>query len=192
MKKIDLKKKDQRKISLNKRATLNLNNENASKVLQNNLKDFIHFKNCKIIASYFSINSEISTKFLNKFILDNNKILCLPVIKKHSDALIFREYNLKTKLISNKFGIMEPTDFSNELLPEIILTPCLAFDNKGFRLGYGGGYYDRTFSNLTNNQHEFISILVAFKDQRVQEVMHDKHDQKINYILTEKKLYKIL
>jgi 5-formyltetrahydrofolate cyclo-ligase len=55
-----------------------------------------------------------------------------------------------------------------------------------------GGYYDRTFSNLTNNQHEFIPIVVAFKDQRVKEVIHDEYDQKINYILTEKKLYKII
>ena len=61
----------------------------------------------------------------------------------------------------------------------------------GFRLGYGGGYYDKTFSYLKNINHHFISIVVAFEDQKVDEVVHNDLDQKINYILTEKDLYKI-
>ena len=86
---------------------------------------------------------------------------------------------------------MQPSDLSKEFLPEIILTPCLAFDENGFRLGYGGGYYDKTFSYLKKIKHKFISIAVAFDDQKIDELVHDKYDQKINYILTEKKLYKV-
>ena len=94
-------------------------------------------------------------------------------------------------MVSGKFGIMQPSDLSKEFLPEIILTPCLAFDEYGFRLGYGGGYYDKTFFYLKKIKHKFISIAVAFDDQKIDELVHDKYDQKIDYILTEKKLYKV-
>ena len=188
---INLKKDDQRKISAKKREALSFKNNTASQILPNHLKELINFDNYKIIASYISIKSEISTHFLNEFILYNNKTLCLPVIEKNSETLIFRKYDSVTKLISGKFGILEPSEINKETLPEIILTPCLAFDKKGFRLGYGGGYYDKTFIYLRNKKHKFISIAVAFEDQRVDEVAHNSFDQKINYILTEKELYKV-
>ena len=188
---INLKKNNQRKISAKKRSALNFKNNTASQILPKHLKDLINFDNYKIIASYISIKSEISTYFLNEFILYNNKTLCLPVIEKNSETLIFRKYDLETKLIPGKFGIMEPSEINKELLPEIILTPCLAFDKNGFRLGYGGGYYDKTFAYLRNQKHKFISVAVAFDGQKVNEVAHNSFDQKINYILTEKELYEV-
>ena len=191
MTEINVNKEYQRKISIKKRATLKDKNSNAFKSLPAHLKDLIDFKNYKIIASFISFKSEISTQFLNEFLLNNGKILCLPIIKKNSETLNFIEYNLKTKLVSGKFGIMQPSNLSKEFFPEIILTPCLAFDENGFRLGYGGGYYDKTFSYLKKIKHKFISIAVAFDDQKIDELVHDKYDQKIDYILTEKKLYKV-
>ena len=191
MTEINVNKEYQRKISIKKRATLKDKNSNAFKSLPDHLKDLIDFKNYKIIASFISFKSEISTQFLNEFLFNNGKNLCLPIIKNNSETLNFIEYNLKTKLVSGKFGIMQPSDLSKEFLPEIILTPCLAFDENGFRLGYGGGYYDKTFSYLKKIKHKFISIAVAFDDQKIDELVHDKYDQKINYILTEKKLYKV-
>tara|TARA_B100001179_G_scaffold9161_1_gene6085 strand:+ start:851 stop:1426 length:576 start_codon:yes stop_codon:yes gene_type:complete len=191
MTEINVNKEYQRKISIKKRATLKDKNSNASKTLQDHLNGLINFKNYKIIASFISFKSEISTQFLNEFLLNNGKILCLPIIKNNSETLNFIEYNLKTKLVSGKFGIMQPSDLSKEFFPEIILTPCLAFDENGFRLGYGGGYYDKTFSYLKKIRHKFISIAVAFDDQKIDELVHDKYDQKIDYILTEKKLYKV-
>ena len=191
MTEINVNKEHQRKISLKKRATLNNKNNNAFKTLPDHLKDLINFKNYKIIASFISFKSEISTQFLNEFLLNNGKILCLPIIKNNSETLNFIEYNLKTKLVSGKFGIMQPSNLDNAYLPEIILTPCLAFCERGFRLGYGGGYYDKTFSYLKKIKHKFNSIAVAFDDQKINTLVHDKYDQKIDYILTEKKLYTV-
>ena len=191
MTEISTNKKCQRKISIKKRAILKYKNNNAYKILPDHLKNLINFKNFKIIASFISFKSEISTQFLNKFLLEKGKILCLPIIKNNSEIVNFIEYNLKTKLVLGKFGILQPSDLSNELLPEIILTPCLAFDESGFRLGYGGGYYDKTFSYLKKINHKFVSIAVAFDGQKIDKLVYDKYDQKINYILTEKKLYKV-
>ena len=191
MTEISTNKKYQRKISIKKRSTLKYKNNSASKILPDNLKQLVNFNSYKIIASFISIRSEISTLFLNEFLLNNDKILCLPIIKNNSEILNFREFNLKTKLVPGKFGIMQPDDQNKEFLPELILTPCLAFDESGFRLGYGGGYYDKTFAYFKNLKHKFISIAVAFDGQKINKLIHDKYDQKINYILTEKKLYKI-
>ena len=87
------------------------------------------------------------------------------------------------------FGILEPNENCEALFPELILTPCLAFDKYGYRLGYGGGYYDKTFNKYNNIGHSFISVTVAFDGQRVNNVVNDQNDQKTDYILTEKKIY---
>ena len=141
---------------MKKRKIFFLKQKSASKVILKNLIKINNFKNTKIFASFISINSEISTKFLNDFLLNKDKILCLPVIKKNSKKLFFKEYKHKTKLIPGKFGIMETKKSSKELLPDIILTPCLAYDNDGYRLGYGGGYYDKTFVYLKKLKHKYI------------------------------------
>ena len=191
MNSIEIKKKLQRKLSEENRKLLRNTVKNTSKRLQENLSKGLFFNSKKKISSFISIKSEISTKHLNNFFIESDNILCLPVIKKDSNILFFREYNFSSNLVNGKFGTLEPDIFEKEILPDIILTPCLAFDKNGFRLGYGGGYYDKTFSYLKKIKHKFISIVVAYEKQLVSEVIHDNFDQKINYILTEKDLYKI-
>ena len=105
--------------------------------------------------------------------------------------MLFKEYNLKTKLVIGRYGILEPVD-TNTCLPDIILVPCLAFDSCGNRLGYGGGYYDKTISYLKSIKHSFLTVALAYDDQKIKNVVHNHLDQKLNYILTEKQLYKFL
>ena len=85
---------------------------------------------------------------------------------------------------------MEPDDNSKELLPDLVLVPCLAFDRFGNRIGYGGGYYDRTFARFESIEHSFVSIAIAYEGQKVDSIAHDKYDKKIDYIMTEKSIYK--
>lgn len=191
MKNIEIIKNEQRKLSKKKRLVLSRSNINVSVLLEKNLSDLKFFNDAKIIASFLSINSEISTKHLNKYIKDKKKIICLPVIKESYQYLIFHEYNLNNKLKIGKFGIKEPQNIENQYLPNIIFTPCLAFDEFGHRLGYGGGFYDKTFSYYKKIKHNFISIVFAYEGQKIDNVIHNKFDQKIDYILTEKELYKV-
>ena len=74
-------------------------------------------------------------------------------------------------------------------MPNLMFVPCLAFDIQGYRLGYGGGYYDRTFAYFKNTNHQFISVGFSYDDQKVNSVIRDQFDYKLNYILTEKQLY---
>mgnify|MGYP001158303341 CR=1 FL=1 len=191
MTEISKSKAEQRKEFIKKRNFLKQNNKSASLKLSENLGDLLYFKNSKNIASFISMKSEISTNSLNDYILKSDKILCLPTIKNNSELLTFKEYKPGSKLIAGKFGVMEPHENNQEILPEVILTPCLAFDKLGFRLGYGGGYYDRTLLMLKKIKHKFVSIAVAFDEQESTNVIHDENDQRINYILTEKRLYEV-
>ena len=149
----------------------------------------INFETTNIVSSFISINTEISTSELNNYILKKNKILCLPTILKKDYHLVFRNFINNDDLIEGFMKIKEPPNNSEIVIPEIIFVPCLAFDNFGFRLGYGGGYYDRTFSFLKNNKRKFISVGYAFDGQKVTEVPKDKFDIKLDYVITEKKIY---
>ena len=113
------------------------------------------------------------------------------ITNDNEERLIFKQFKPKDNLIVGKFGVKEPLD-SDIYLPDIIFTPCLAYDKFGFRLGYGGGYYDKTISYLYSINHNFLTIGLAYDDQKIDKVVHDHLDQKLNYILTEKQLYKIL
>ena len=189
---IDLLKKNQRYQSSKKRLILNKTINVESLFLNNILSRMDWFKKSKIVASFLSIKSEIPTAPLNGIIEKYEKILCLPAIPKNdSGILVFKRYFYGDKLSEGSYGVKEPIN-NNVHLPDIIFTPCLAFDIHGFRLGYGGGFYDKTISYLNDVKHNFITIGLAYDGQKVSNVVHDNLDQKLNYILTEKQLYKIL
>ena len=94
-------------------------------------------------------------------------------------------------MVKGKFKIMEPDKLSQKVNPDLILVPCVAFDKYGNRMGYGGGYYDRTINKLRFKFNNLKTIIVAFSKQEVKKIIIDENDQKLDYILTEKKLIKI-
>ena len=190
MTKVDIEKKKQRILSIKKREIQNIRNKKAPTELIKQILKIENFNHAKIVASFISIKSEISMDPLNKFLFRSNKIITLPVISKKKHHLIFRRFDKSTILIKSKLGVSEPDERSDELSPDFILIPCLAFDKSGYRLGYGGGYYDRTISEFRSSGHFFISVAVAYDNQKLDKIIKNKHDQKIDYILTEKKIYK--
>jgi 5-formyltetrahydrofolate cyclo-ligase len=189
---ISVLKKNQRHQSSKKRLILSKSINIESLFFDNILHTTDWFKKSKIVASFLSIKSEIPTVHLNQIIEKSGKVLCLPLMPKDdSGILTFKKYFYGDKLSVGSYGVKEPLS-KNSYLPDIIFTPCLAFDIHGFRLGYGGGFYDKTISYLNFIKHDFLTIGLAYDDQRVNDVVHDDLDQKLNYILTEKQLYKIL
>jgi 5-formyltetrahydrofolate cyclo-ligase len=187
---IKLKKKNQRFLASKKRENLYKNIYIDNLFIKNAISNEKFFKSSKIVSSFISIKSEISTIFLNKQIEILGKTLCLPVIiNNKSERLIFKKFTQGDNLIIGQYGVMEP--FTAKIcVPDLIFVPCLAFDNNGYRLGYGGGYYDKTIFYLNSINHNFLTIGFAYDDQKIEKVAHDDFDQKLNYILTEKQLYK--
>ena len=194
MKKNLSEKKNQRKEYLLIRKKISNKNKKAYKKLFNNLKISRIYKRSRVIGSYYSINSEIQTRELNNNILRSGKKLCFPIMKSKNKPLEFRIVNKKTKLITNKFNILEPSARSKLVSPDLLLVPCIAYNYLGKRLGYGGGYYDRTIKKLKNKSKissKFITIIVAFYKQKRKILKTNKFDQKCSYILTEKGLVKV-
>jgi len=188
----ETQKKKKKNLLLKKRINLKKNINLDNNFFYEILNQHQWFNESKVIASFLSIKSEIPTNSVNKFIEDSDKILCLPVIKEnYKNGLIFKLYKNGDQLNKGRFNVDEPAN-SKTCLPDVIFTPCLGYDNFGFRLGYGGGYYDKTISYLHSINHKFLSVALAYDDQKVDNIVHDNFDQKLNYILTEKQLYKIL
>ncbi len=187
-----LKKKQRNKFSILRKNIHNDSVYDFNYKIIDDLFEMNDFKKIKIVSSFFSIKTEISTLLLNKYLFKLKKKLVLPTIEFKSKILVFREYKINQKLRIGKYNIPEPPNKNNKHIPELLFVPCLAFDKKGFRLGYGGGYYDSTFAHFKKIKHNFISIGLAYDDQRVEEVFREKFDCKLDYVLTEKQLYRFL
>ena len=158
----------------------------------NDLIRYINFESIKTVASFISIRSEISTNELNKKIIELKKTLTLPVIEKNSKELIFKKYNPNNTLKLGKFNIPEPVSKNGKILPELFFVPCLGFDLNGYRLGYGGGFYDKTFAKFKKLNLQFYTVGFAFDDQKQSSIPKENFDYKLDFVLTEKQLYKFI
>ena len=140
-----------------------------------------------IVGGYFPINYEIDDlNILKELELKKFKI-SLPIVK-NNNKIDFYLWSLKDSLRLNDYGIPEP--FKNKMVyPDILLVPLVAFDHKRFRLGYGGGFYDRYIKRLEKIKN-FFSIGLAFDYQKVRKLKISKHDKKLDIILTNKSIYK--
>ena len=143
--------------------------------------------NKKNIGGYYPVNFEFNDLHMLKEFEKKNFIISLPRVKKNFD-MDFYKWSFKEPLRVNEYGIPEPD--SNALVyPDILLIPLVAFDKKLNRLGYGGGYYDRFIEKLIKKK-KIIKIGLALSSQEINKVPINKHDQKLDYIITNKYIIK--
>ena len=137
----------------------------------------------KIVGGYYPVNFEINIlKFLEKLEIKGVQ-LCLPVVKKNNE-MDFYSWSTKSLLKLNKYGIPEPEQIK-KVFPDIILVPLVAFDSRLYRIGYGGGYYDRYIEKLSNKKN-LLKIGIAHSCQKINRVPTNKYDKKLDIIITEK------
>ena len=136
------------------------------------------------IALYYPSNFELNVlKLLDfKYILGQN--ILLPVTDKNN-LMKFFPWRKNDVLFVNKFGMLEPSK-SKAKVPDIMLVPTLAFDNKKFRLGYGKGFYDRYLRKYLNQHQNILTVGVAFSFQKYHKLPTNNNDVKLDFILTEK------
>jgi len=138
----------------------------------------------KIIGGYYPVNFEID--ILEVFESLEKKLniqLSLPVVKKDNE-MDFYNWSTKSLLKVNKFGIPEPEKIK-KVFPDIIFVPIVAFDKRLYRIGYGGGYYDRYIQRLSNKKKLF-KVGIAHSCQKINKVPINKYDKKLDIIITEK------
>ena len=184
-----LEKKIIRKFLINRRKQLSRGYEkkNMSHV---HLRPLLNNINSDYVGSYVDYNFELSTNSLNKYLIENNINICLPKINSQSKEINFFKFSTGTKLIKNKYNILEPEVTNEIIFPKLVLVPLLAFNESGFRLGYGGGFYDKYFSS--QEEKDIIKVGLGFSFQKVNQIPIESHDQKLDWILTESYLYKAI
>ncbi len=108
----------------------------------------------------------------------------MPFIKKNNHHLLFKSWKKGQKVFKDKFKIPTPL-YGRFITPNVMLVPLLAFDKNKNRLGYGGGFYDRTISNLENKK-SFETIGIAFNEQEIESLPLMNFDKTLNKIITPK------
>ena len=141
----------------------------------------------KRVGLYYPFGDELSTLELMDRLIKKNFIISLPVINNKFE-MSFYSWNPNEPLTINRFGILEPLK-GKKIIPSTLIIPMLAFDSNLNRLGYGGGFYDR-FIKKIERQTICIKIGLALSCQKINKVPVDKHDKKMDFIITEKRIYK--
>lgn len=136
-----------------------------------------------VFSTYRAMGSECDPEPLEAALRERGHTIALPVMIKLGAPLIFRAWTPGDPLVARKWGIMEPTDRAQEVEPDVLLTPLLAFDRAGWRLGYGGGFYDRTLSRLRAVK-PIVVIGIAFDTQEVDAVPHCAYDERLDWMMT--------
>jgi 5-formyltetrahydrofolate cyclo-ligase len=109
--------------------------------------------------------------------------LALPVMQGKGNPLLFRAWQPGDAMDSGVWGIAEPKADKAALEPDILIVPLLAFDRRGWRLGYGGGFYDRTLKGLRARKTT-VAVGLAHDEQEVDAVPHLDYDQRLDWVLT--------
>lgn len=136
------------------------------------------------VAGFYPMPPEIDVvPTLSQFAGDGHPV-GLPVVVARKQPLIFRSWIPGAPLASGAFGIPFPPESNAEIVPSILLVPLLAFDRRGHRLGYGGGYYDRTLAAL-RAKGPVMAIGVGYAFQEIDEVPADAVDQRVDAIATD-------
>ncbi len=141
-----------------------------------------------IVYGYSPIRSELDPAPLMRKLAEQGARLALPAVMARGKSLAFRAWSLSDRLTLGPLGILEPSPAMAELIPDIMLVPCAAFDRLGHRIGYGAGHYDFTLAHLRKAK-PITTVGVAFAAQEIKAVPALAHDVALDYVLTEKKAF---
>ena len=136
------------------------------------------------VAVYLPIGSEIDPRPLMGKLTDAGAKLALPCVMEDGH-MVYRAYTRGDMLEQRPFGLLEPNAEVPEVQPTLVITPLLAFDRNGNRLGYGKGHYDRALSKLREQGRVFVCGL-AFFGQEVEQVPAEAHDVPLDWVMTER------
>lgn len=155
-----------------------------SKKLVCYLDELIALMSGNNVAGFWPIRSEIDPRPLMFALKEHGKKLALPAIID-KQTILFRCFDNNDDLIDMEFGTCGPSSHAPVVTPETILVPLSAFDNRGNRIGYGAGYYDRAIASLIKNGHKPLLIGLGFNCQEVPLIPTQPHDQPLAMMLTE-------
>jgi 5-formyltetrahydrofolate cyclo-ligase len=136
----------------------------------------------EVVAAYWPIRDELDIKHLIVRLMDAGQPVALPVVLGDEEPLELRLWQEGAPLYEAGFGTLAPEHGAPRVEPDVILMPLLGFDRHGTRLGYGGGYYDRTLAHLARRPR---LVGFAFARQEIDHIPRDAHDVPLDAVVTE-------
>lgn len=138
------------------------------------------------VVGYWPMDEEFNVVPMLEFFHAEGWTCGLPCVMGAGKPLVFRRWQKGDALRPAGFGTVEPEAESPEVDPALLLVPLLAFDAAGYRLGYGGGFYDRTLEAL-RARRAVMAVGVAFDGQAAEDVPHGQRDQRLDWVVTERR-----
>lgn len=147
------------------------------------------YKNCLSLFCYVSTDIEVNTKEIISKALSDGKTVAVPRCIKGTRLMDFIKITSFDDLEEGSYGVLEPREeFSEKLLGDsdtVCLIPALTYDKSGYRLGYGGGYYDRFLSEFKG-----ISVGIIYSQNITQKLIHGKYDVPVSFIISQTSIKK--
>ena len=142
------------------------------------------------VSGYWPIRGEVDVTPLLLALAARGHPVALPVVAAAGRPLVFRAWREGDAMEAGPYGISEPLAGAPALIPQILLVPLLAFDRDGYRLGYGGGFYDRSLAAL-RSMGTVVAVGAAWAAQKVSAVPRGSLDQRLDWVVTEREAIRI-
>jgi 5-formyltetrahydrofolate cyclo-ligase len=142
------------------------------------------------VSAYWPLEDEFDPRPLFMELHRRGHPIGLPVILGKGQPLMFRRWVPDVALVRGSFRVMTPPAEAPEVVPELLLVPLLAFDRAGYRLGYGGGFYDRTIAKL-RAAGNVLAVGVALAAQEVETIPRDDTDEPLDWVVTDQEAIRI-
>jgi 5-formyltetrahydrofolate cyclo-ligase len=179
----DAKKELRAEALLRRKAAFERHGAEASRKIAAQGLDFLGIKADAAVSGFAAIRDEINPAPLMAWLQAEGVRLALPVMQGRDKPLLMRAWSPGDVMAPAAWGIAEPLDDKPTVEPDVVLVPLLAFDEYGHRLGYGGGFYDRTLKRLRKLK-PIVAIGLAYDEQKVDAVPVESYDEKLDWVLT--------
>lgn len=181
---ITARKQAMREEALARRAILRAQAPDAAERMARNFLSLIPLPDGAVVSAFVAIGEEADPAPLIGLLHARGHRIALPRVVKKGEKLAFHLYESGATLIPGVFGLSQPAKDWPEAVPDVLVVPLLAFDARGMRLGYGGGFYDRTLKDLRATR-KILAVGFAFAGQEVQDVPHRESDEPLDWVVTE-------
>jgi 5-formyltetrahydrofolate cyclo-ligase len=138
----------------------------------------------RTVSCFSTFGDELDTGPLMARLARAGVTLALPVVARRGRPLVFRRWRPGDEMASGPFGIAQPLPDAPTVRPSVFLVPLLAFDRRGYRVGYGGGFYDRTLAEA-RAAGKILALGLAFAAQEIARVPTERYDEPVDGVLTE-------
>ena len=156
----------------------------AGDAVRERLLSAVALPSAAAVSAYWPMGSELDPRPLMQALDGRGHGLALPVVAGAGRPLVFRAWMPGDPLRPAAFNTREPGPDKAVMTPRVLLVPLLAFDRAGYRLGYGGGFYDRTLAGL-RAAGTALAVGLAFAGQEVESVPRDVNDRRLDWVVTE-------